>query len=161
MPPFARAAIICALLGSPAAACPSLEWMETPYLGELNLSFHNGLSDLSMSAWAGAVFNLRDCGLGGEELAEYRGDGLIRVRPSLLVHGNGEAALVIGATFTERPLLLVHDPEGGWHLDDGLANDPLIVITAPSVGYYAIVLGTHGTTRLTRPGTLIISETTP
>jgi hypothetical protein len=96
------------------------------------------------------------------ELAEYRRDGLIRVRPSLLVHWNGEAgSLIIDATFTERPLLLVHDPEGGWHLDDGLANDPLILITAPPVGDYAIFIGTHGTTRLSRPGTLIISKTAP
>ena len=96
------------------------------------------------------------------ELADYRGDGLIRVGPSLLVHWNREAgSLVIDPTFTERPLLLVHDHEGGWHLDDGLANDPLILITAPPVVDHAIFIGTHGATRLSRPDTLIISETTP
>ena len=136
--------------------------MAAPYLGELNFSFHNGLSDLSMSARAGGVFNLRDCALGGEGLAEYHEDGFIRVRPSLLVHWYGEAGeLVIGAKFAEPTLLLVHDPEGAWHFDDGLAHDPLIVVAAPPVGDYAIFLGTHGTTRFTRPGTLIISETIP
>jgi hypothetical protein len=162
MPPFARTAASGAPLGSPAAACPSLEWMEAPHLGEANFSFHNGLSDPSMSARAGGVFYPQDCGLGGEELAEYRVDGLIHVGPSLLDHWNGEAgSLVIDATFTERPLLVVHDHEGGWHLDDGLANDPFILLTAPPVVDYAIFIGTHGTTRLSRPGTLIISETTP
>jgi hypothetical protein len=65
MPSFARTAAKCAPLGSPAAACPSLEWMEAPHFGEANFSLHNGLSDPSMSARAGGVFNLQDCGLGG------------------------------------------------------------------------------------------------
>src|SRR5690606_6323018 len=111
---------------------------------------------------AGGLFNLRDCGLDGDGLAGYRGDGLIRVRPSLVVHWYGEAdELVIGASFAEPALLLVHDPEGRWRFDDGLVRDPLVVITAPPVGDYAIFLGTHGTARFGRPGLLIISETAP
>jgi len=161
MPPIAHAAAIVALPGSPAAARPSLEWMETHYRGEARLSFHNELSDLSRSARAGDVCNLRDCGLGGEELAEYRCDGLIRIRPSLIVHSNSEAGEVVGAKFAEPALLLVHDHEGKLHLDDGLAIEPLILISAPPVGDYATFIGIHSTTPLSRPGALIVRETTP
>lgn len=162
IPQSARIAALFILLAGPALACPGPDWTAPPYLGEVTFSFHNGLSNLSMSSRAGGVFNLRDCGLAGEGLTGYRGDGLIRVRPSLVLHWQGEAPqLVIGADFSERALLLVHDPEGRWLFDDGAVRDPLLAISAPVVGDYAIFIGSHGTTRFTKPGTLIVSETHP
>ena len=163
MPPCVRtAAAFVALLAGPAVACPGLDWAGPPYLGEVTFSFHSGLSNLAMSSRAGGIFNLRDCGLEGEGLTGYRGDGLIRIRPSLLVHWHGDAAqLIIGTEFAEATLLLVHDPEGRWLFDDGLGHDPLVTIEAPPAGDYAIFLGTHGTSRFTDPGTLIVSETGP
>lgn len=161
MTPSGRsAALVFALLAGPAAACPGLDWTAPPYLGEVTFSHHNGLSNLSLSSRAGGVWNLRDCGLEG--LADFHGDGLVRVRPSLLMHWQGNAPqLVVGAEFDEETLLLIRDPDGQWLFDDGRGHDPLIVIAAPRVGDYAIFLGSHGSSRFTRPGTLIISETGP
>ena len=162
MPRSARAAALVAMLTSPAMACPGPDWTAPPYLGEVTFSFHNGASNLAMSGRAGGIFNLRDCGLDGEGLTGYRGDGLIRVRASLILHWYGEAPqMVVGTDFAESTLLLIHDPDGRWLFDDGEGHDPLIVISAPVVGDYAIFLGSHGTARFTGPGTLIISETRP
>lgn len=163
MPPYARtAAVLVALLSGPASACSGLDWKAKPYRGEINFKLHGGQNTFSMASEAGGFFNLRDCGLEGEDLTGYRGDGLISVRPDLILHWNGDAAdLVVGARFAEPVLLLVRDPEGGWHFDDGLGHAPLVTLSAPRAGDYAIYVGTHGTNAFTKPGMLIISETRP
>jgi hypothetical protein len=145
---------------SPAIACPGLEPGSKPYLGELNFKSYTGLSNVSLSTRAGGNFNLRDCGLPG--LEEFKGDGLVRVRPMLLLHWEGNAPqIVVSAKFVEKILRLVHEPDGKWILDDGLLDDPLLTIEYPAEGDYAIYLGTHGTEEFTRPGTLIVSEVRP
>ena len=68
---------------------------------------------------------------------------------------------IIGAEFAEPILLLIRDPEGRWLFDDGLGHDPVVTITAPRAGDYAVYMGSHGTAAFTKPGTLIISETRP
>jgi len=163
MPAYALTVVaMAAVLAAPALACPGLEPTAKPYLGELNFSAQHGLTNLAMSGRAGGSFNLRDCGLEGEGLAGYRGDGLVRVRPDLLVHWDGDATeLIIGAEFAEPILLLIRDPEGRWLFDDGLGHDPVVTITAPRAGDYAVYMGSHGTAAFTKPGTLIISETRP
>ena len=92
MPAYAlTVAALAAVLAAPALACPGLQPTAKPDLGELNFSAHHGLTNLAMSGRAGGSFNLRDCGLEGEGLAGYRGDGLVKVRPDLLVHWDGDA----------------------------------------------------------------------
>ncbi|EYD78274.1 hypothetical protein Rumeso_00103 [Rubellimicrobium mesophilum DSM 19309] len=157
--------VLVAVTTSPALACPDPgpDWTATPFLGELTFSGHNGLSDLSMSTKAGGVWNLRDCGLEGEALTGFRGDGLVDIRPDLLLHWRGEAGqLVVGTEFDEDTFLLIHGPEGIWLFDDnGRGHDPLVVIDAPKAGDYVIWIGTHGTTRFTRTGTLLVSQAGP
>ena len=149
-------------LATPALACPP-DWNAPPSLGEVTFSLENGLSNLAMTSRAGGNFNLRDCGLEGEGLTAYRGDGLIHLRPNLLLQWRGDAPqLVFGSDFEEDILLLIRDPDGRWLFDDSAGgHDPLVSITAAPTGDYAIFLGTHGTTLFTRPGTLIISATGP
>ena len=164
--PLSAYVVVAVALSTPCAwACPSPgpDWTAPPFLGELTFSGHNGLSDLSMSTMAGGIWNLRDCGLEGDGLTGFRGDGLIDIRPDLLVHWRGDSGqLVVSTEFAEDTLLLVHGPEGDWHFDDnGRGHDPLLVIEAPKAGDYAIWVGTHGTTRFTRTGTLIVSQTGP
>jgi hypothetical protein len=163
MLPFARTvAVAVAIAGSPALGCPALELTASPYLGELIFSFHNGLTLASVTGRAGGMYNLRDCGLEGDGLTGYRGDGLVRVHPSLVVHWHGEATqLVFGAEFADPALLLVHDPEGRWLFDDGIGHNPTVIADNPVTGDYVVFIGSHGTTTLSRPGTLIISETSP
>ena len=154
---FAVTTFVVLVAGS-AYACPGLDPTEEALAGNLKFGLHGDVTEVSVSMRAGGAFNLRDCGLEGKGLTGYRGDGLVVLVPDLQVHLLRDTPqLLIGTTFEEDTLLLIHDPNGVWHFNDNSeGHNPKVILTSPSRGEYSIYMGTHGFDRFTRPGTITV-----
>ena len=157
------AALLLALAAHPALACPGLNWEAPSSYGTINLATGHGIDPFTIPIRGDGNWNLRSCGLEAEDLPGFEGDGLINRVPELTIHWISEAPRIAFTTeFAEDTFLLIRDPEGAWHFDDnGRGHNPLVVLTDAPPGDYAIWVGTHGTTTLTRPGEFIVTETGP
>ena len=154
-------AVVLVVMASPAQACPNMNALDRPYFGEINLSVAYGLDPFTMSARSTGTKALRDCGLEGEGLIGYDGEGKIDDRPDVVLHlQRGFQLLAISYENEDDTLLLIRDPEGGWHFNDnGRGQHPLVVFTSPPMGDYVIFTGINGWPHVTPPGQLIFTET--
>ena len=123
--------LLLVLSASPALSCP--DPTAEPYFGEMTLNIAYELDPYTMAVRGGGITNLRICGLEGEGLTGYDGDGLISVRPDVVLHVQGGfRRFAITTEIEDDTLLVVHDPEGGWHFNDnGRGQHPLGFLAAP------------------------------
>ena len=143
-------------------ACPDRNSMDLPWFAEIMGWPNHKMETFTMSVKVEGTVPLRDCDLGGEVLAGYDGDGLIDMRPAVLLHWHGGEPLAITTEFEEDTLLLIRDPQGGWHFNDnGREHNPLVVLDNPRAGTYAIYIGSHLRPPFNRPGELIMTQTGP
>jgi hypothetical protein len=165
MSPFTRTAtLLLAVTGSPALGCPDATSSGFPIIGRLSLSGSYNIDPFKVSVLGGGASALRDCGLEAEGLTGYEGDGIIDVRPDVVLDwlGGGER-LVFTVENEADTLLVIRDPGGRWHFDDNSReHNPLIVLNEPETGEYVVFVGNHGTPPTSGPpGELIITETAP
>ena len=158
------AAVLLALGASPALACPQEHSMDLPFYGQIILGSDYNLDPFRMTVQGGGPSALRDCDLGAEGLAGYDGDGIIGDRPDVVLEWlGGGRRLAFTLDFEDDTLLVIRDPEEGWHFDDnGRGHNPLIVFEDPPIGNYVVYIGGHGSPGgHTGVGDLIITETGP
>ena len=152
------AAVLLAMAASPALACPSEDWMDRPYFGEIVLNYAYEVDPFRMTVRGGGQALLRDCGLEGDGFIEIDEDVRIDQLPDVVLNWEGIfPRLAVATEFERDSVLLIRDPEGNWHFnDDSEGDNPQVVFTDPPEGAYVIFIGTHGVTP-TRPGDLIIT----
>lgn len=107
--------------------------MTLPFLGQIILASDHNIDPFRMTVRGGGTWALQDCGVQAEGLAGYDGDGLIDTRPDVVFQWlGGGRRLAFTLEFEEDTLLVIRDPEEGWHFDDnGRAHNPLIVFEDP------------------------------
>ena len=159
--PTRATTLLLALGASPALACP--DPTAEPYLGEMTLNIAYELDPYTMAVRGGGITNLRICGLEGEGLTGYDGDGLISVQPDVVLHVQGGfRRLAVTTEIEDDTLLIIHDPEGGWHFNDnGRDHNPLVAFDDVVPGDYIVWIGSYDDTSATRPGMLIVTQEGP
>lgn len=156
------AALLFAVLSQPAFACPGLDPQARPMFGEITVAAGRGIDPFTISTRGGGSWNLRDCGLEGDGLTGFDGDGLVEVTPAVVLRWLDPARLAITVEDEDDTLLVVRDPKGIWHFDDnGRGHNPLIIFEEGERGEYAIWIGSHGTNTFVRPGNLIVTSKGP
>ena len=158
-----RAAVVfLSVLAQPALACPGLDPDSRPMYGEINVAAGRAMDPFHITIRGGGSWNLKACGLEGDGLTGYKGDGLVEVTPAVVLHWQDSARLAITVEDADDTLLVIRDPQGGWHFDDnGRGHNPLIVFENGERGTYTIWIGSHGTNSLVRPGDLIVTTKGP
>ena len=130
--------------------------------GEITVAAGRNMDPFKITTRGGGTWNLRDCGLKGDGLTGFDGDALVDVPPAVVLRWLDPARLAITVENADDTLLVVRDPQGGWHFNDnGRGQNPLIVFNKGERGNYAIWIGSHGTNALVRTGELIVTTKGP
>lgn len=124
-----------------AAACPA--WFLTPAFGEVEIDATAGQTTYSRNdgITAGGSRRLSDCG--------FEWVGWVSTAPDfdLYYTTSGEVltiTLEIPNSGGMQPVLLINDPDGTWHFDNGSSGEgnATIIFTAPKSGLYDMWFGT-------------------